>query len=43
MWCTSSAEFVHFHSIKIAAESFENRAEFECLGNALTNPNFIDE
>lgn len=43
MCCTSSAEFVHIYSIKIAAESFENGAEFECLGTALTNQNCFDE
>jgi len=43
MCCTSSAEFVHIYSIKIAAESFENGAEFDCLGTALTNQNCIDE
>jgi len=43
MCCTSSAEIVHIYSIKIAAESFENGAEFECLGTALTNQNCIDE
>jgi len=41
--CTSSAEFVHIYSIKTAAESFENVAEFECLGTALTNQNCTDE
>jgi len=43
MCCTFSAEIVHIYSIKTAAESFENGAEFECLGNALTNQNCIDE
>jgi len=43
MCCTASAEFFHIYSIKIATESFENGAEFECLGAALTNQNCIDE
>jgi hypothetical protein len=43
MCYTFSAEFVHKYSIKFAADSFENGAEFECLGTALTNQNCIDE
>jgi len=43
MCCTSSAEFVHIYSIKIAAESCENGAEFVWLGTTPTNQNCIDE
>ena len=37
MCSASSAEFVQIHSMNKTAESFENVAEFECLGTTLTN------